>query len=137
VPVCGRIIQQTSDDDVCDVTEAEKEAADEDAEKKQVAKSGPFTVDESCALVAWFQSTTHGAGWKENCTNKADKKVLQEACDHPRAACPPKSPRSQRLNCYNANQLRSSRLARAGGASVKARENIRRERLNLSEIAQK
>jgi len=69
--VCGRIIQQTSDDDVCDVTEAEKEAADEDAEKKQVAKSGPFTVDESCALVAWFQSTTHGAGWKENCTNKA------------------------------------------------------------------
>ena len=75
--MCGRIIQQTSDDDVCDVTEAEKEAADEDAEKKQVAKSGPFTVDESCALVAWFQSTTHGAGWKENSTNKADKSFSQ------------------------------------------------------------
>ena len=95
--MCGRIIQQTSDDDVCEVTEAEKEAADEDAEKKQVAKSGPFTVDESCALVAWFQSTTHGAGWKENSTNKADKKVLQEACDLPRASCPRKSPRSQLL----------------------------------------
>ena len=89
-PLCGGIIQQTSDDDddVRVVTEAEKEAADEDAEKKQVAKFGPFTADESRALVAWFQSTTHGAGWKENSTNKADKKALQEACDHPRAACP-------------------------------------------------
>ena len=39
--MCGRIIQQTSDDDVCEVTEAEKEAADEDAEKKQVASLVP------------------------------------------------------------------------------------------------
>ena len=48
-PLCGGIIQQTSDDDddVRVVTEAEKEAADEDAEKKQVAKFGPFTADET------------------------------------------------------------------------------------------
>ena len=112
--MCGRIIQQTSDDDVCDVTEAEKEAADEDAEKKQVAKSGPFTVDESCALVAWFQSTTHGAGWKENSTNKADKKALQEACDHPRAACP------RRLSKYLRwpIQIRYSRYDTGGSCIV-------------------